>query len=322
MLIRRIIRRLPIWVVLIGLLSPVGAWSQSRLDSIRTLLENAPVQEKVYLHLDNNCYYKGDTIWYRSYVVRADNLDYTDMSHILYVELLSPDGLVVKREGIIVSPDGYGDGNFVLQDSLYSGYYEIRAYTRWMLNFCVTEHPYGRKDREYFYNSDMAHDFFRQFGTTYSRVFPVYERPDSLGDYSQKYIVSRPKTRIEKEEKERLEVHFYPEGGHLIADTRCAVAFEVLNEEGEHIDIDGMVELSDKPGTLRIHPEHQGRGLFYLTVPEGRQAEASFTYHDKTYTFDLPKAERTGCALHVETTPQTTTAHTTLTVVILERLRR
>ena len=286
--------------------------AQNSLDDISRRLRDAPVQEKVYLHLDNTSYYKGDTIWYKSYVVRADSLTYSDMSHILYVELLSPDGLVVKREGIIVSPDGYGDGNFVLQDSLYSGYYEIRAYTRWMLNFCVTEHPYGRKDREYFYNSDMAHDFFRQFGTTYSRVFPVYERPDSLGDYSQKYIVSRPKTRIEKEEKERLEVHFYPEGGHLIADTRCAVAFEVLNEEGEHIDIDGMVELSDKSGTLRIRPEHQGRGLFYLTVPEGRQAEASFTYHDKTYTFDLPKAERTGCALRIESTPQTTTAHITL----------
>ena len=108
------------------------------------MLERAPVQEKVYLHLDNNCYFKGDTIWYKSYVVRADNLDYTDMSHILYVELLSPDGLVVERQNIIVSPDGYGDGNFALKDSLYSGYYELRAYTRWMLNFRVTEHPYGR----------------------------------------------------------------------------------------------------------------------------------------------------------------------------------
>ena len=68
------------------LLTPSLLFSQSRLDSIRRMLEQAPVQEKVYLHLDNNCYYKGDTIWYKSYVVRADNLDYTDMSHILYVE--------------------------------------------------------------------------------------------------------------------------------------------------------------------------------------------------------------------------------------------
>ena len=220
------------------------------IDSIRRMLEQAPVQEKVYLHLDNNCYYKGDTIWYKSYVVRADNLDYTDMSHILYVELLSPDGLVVERQNIIVSPDGYGDGNFTLKDSLYSGYYELRAYTRWMLNFRVTEHSYGRKDREYFYNRQMARDFFRQFGTVYSRVVPVYERPDSAGDYAQKYIVSRPKTRIEKELKESLKVDFYPEGGHLIAGTRCRVAFEVHDEEGQQVDIEGAVRIpgrSDSP---------------------------------------------------------------------------
>ena len=295
-------------MLLVGLVGPAGA--QGRLDNIYQILEQAPVQEKVYLHLDNTSYYKGDTIWYKSYVVRADSLTYSDMSRILYVELLSPDGLVVKRENIIISPNGYSDGNFVLQDSLYSGYYEIRAYTRWMLNFCVTEHPYGRKDREFFYNKDMARDFFRKFGTVYSRVFPVYERPDSIGDYSQKYIVSRPKTRIEKELKAKLEVRFYPEGGHLIAGTRCAVAFEAVNEEGEHIDISGQVTTGDNSQTIRT--EHQGRGQFFLTVPEGKDAEASFVYHGKTYYFDLPKAERMGCALHVETSPQSTTADITL----------
>ena len=32
-----------------------------------------PVQEKVYLHFDNNCYFLGDTIWYKAYVVLADD---------------------------------------------------------------------------------------------------------------------------------------------------------------------------------------------------------------------------------------------------------
>ena len=68
-----------ILILLVGLMCPASVFSQSRLDSIRHRLEQAPVQEKVYLHLDNNCYFKGDTIWYKSYVVRADNLDYTDM---------------------------------------------------------------------------------------------------------------------------------------------------------------------------------------------------------------------------------------------------
>ena len=279
---------------------PASVFSQSRLDSIRQRLEQAPVQEKVYLHLDNNCYFKGDTIWYKSYVVRADNLGYTDMSHILYVELLSPDGLVVERQNIIVSPDGYGDGNFALKDSLYSGYYELRAYTRWMLNFRVTEHPYGRKDREYFYNREMARDFFRQFGTVYSRVVPVYERPDSAGDYAQKYIVNRPKTRVEKELKENLLVDFYPEGGHLVAGTRCRVAFEVRNEEGELIDIEGAVRLGDKTDSLRIRTIHQGRGVFMVDVPQDGRLRARFTYHGKDYRFDLPKAEDAGCALRLD----------------------
>ena len=284
------------------LATTVKASSQARLDSIRSLLENAPVQEKVYLHLDNNCYYKGDTIWYKSYVVRADNLDYTDMSHILYVELLSPDGLVVERQNIIVSPDGYGDGNFALKDSLYSGYYELRAYTRWMLNFRVTEHDYGRKDREYFYNKEMARDFFRQFGTVYSRVVPVYERPDSAGDYAQKYIVSRPKTRIEKELKEDLLVNFYPEGGHLVAGTRCRVAFEVHDEEGQQVDIEGAIRIPGRSDSLRIRTTHQGRGVFTVDVPQDGRLRARFTYHGKDYRFDLPKTEDVGCALRLDAT--------------------
>lgn len=273
--------------------------AQTRLDSIVRLLADAPIQEKVYLHLDNTSYYKGDTIWYKSYVVRADSLTYSDMSHILYVELVSPDGLVVERQNIIVSPNGYGDGNFALKDSLYSGYYELRAYTRWMLNFCVTEHDFGRKDREYFYNAQMAHDFFRQFGTVYSRVVPVYERPDSAGEYMQKYILSRPKTRIEKELKDKLLVEFYPEGGHLVENTTCTVAFEARNEEGEYVDIKGKLDIGDSSPPITLETEYQGRGSFRLKVPHG-QPEVTFTYLGKTYHFNLPKTEKKGCALHLD----------------------
>jgi hypothetical protein len=289
----------------------LAATAQSRLDGIARRLANAPVQEKVYLHLDNTCYYKGDTIWYKSYVVRADDLHYTDMSHILYVELVSPDGLVVERQSVIVSADGHGDGNFALKDSLYSGYYELRAYTRWMLNFCVTEHFYTRKDRDQFYNRQMAQDFFRQYGTIYSRVVPVYERPDSLGDYLQKYIVSRPKTRLDKELKEQLKVNFYPEGGHLVAGTRSTVAFEALSEEGEQIDISGTLEVDDGK-TVNISTEHQGRGLFTVDVPESGRMKARFRYHDKDYSFDLPKAEKQGCALHLNATGKELKADITL----------
>ena len=274
--------------------APLSAQAQDQLTRIEQQLGDAPVQEKVYLHLDNNCYYKGDDIWYKAYVVRADDNAYTDMSRLLYVELVSPDGMLVERQTVVVSADGHGQGSFNLTDSLYSGYYELRAYTRWMMNFCVTEHPAQRRVKEHFYNERMANDFFRLFGTVYSRVVPVYERPETKGDYTQKYIISRPKARLDKEVEQGLSVSFYPEGGHLIAGTRCSVAFEAMNEEGEQVDVEGRV------GFTTVKTEHQGRGAFTIDVPSEGNLQAVFNYGGRQCSFKLPKIEKAGCALTVK----------------------
>ena len=89
--------------LLLLVLSIVAAVANANgFDDLQQALEqNAQVQEKVYLHTDNTCYFVGDTLWYKAYVLRADNLQPTDMSRLLYVELLSPDGLVVERQRII-----------------------------------------------------------------------------------------------------------------------------------------------------------------------------------------------------------------------------
>ena len=278
-------------LLMMFLLMAVSVAAQDRLSAIERQLKTAPVQEKVYLHLDNNCYYKGDNIWYKAYVVRADNNRFTDMSRLLYVELLSPDGLLVERQTVMVGLEGHGEGCFTLTDSLYSGYYEVRAYTRWMLNFCVSQHPANRISRELFYIPQMADDFYRQFGTVHSRVVAVYERPEEKGAYDQKVMLSRPKTRLDKELKSRLSVTFYPEGGHLIAGTRATVAFEAVDEEGQQVEVQGMVN------GVSIRTEHQGRGSFSIDVPESGKLKAVFHYQDKDYTFTLPDVEKSGCAL-------------------------
>ena len=105
---------------------------QRRMSLFGTMLP----QEKVYVHLDNTCYFVGDTIWYKGYVTRSDKGTLTDMSKILYVELLTPDGFLVERQQLEM-PNGTANGTFVLTDSLYAGYYELRAYTRWMLNLSL-----------------------------------------------------------------------------------------------------------------------------------------------------------------------------------------
>ena len=153
----------------------------NRLKSFGTKLP----QEQVFLHMDNNCYYLGDTIFYKAYVRRSDNGHPTNLSGILYCELLNDDGFLVERQ-MIPLEKGEGHGNFALADTaLYAGYYELRAYTKWQLNWGVTEQPHSRWAEEYFFNKDMAEDYYRDYEKLYSRVFPVYNRPASPGDFSQ-----------------------------------------------------------------------------------------------------------------------------------------
>ena len=68
-------------------------------------------QEQVFLHMDNSSYYLGDTIFYKAYVRRADNGRPTNLSGILYCELLNNDGFLVERQ-MIPLDKGEGYGNF------------------------------------------------------------------------------------------------------------------------------------------------------------------------------------------------------------------
>lgn len=264
------------------------------LDNLETLLRDQPqIHEKIYVHTDNSSYFIGDTLWYKAYVVRADNLQPTNMSKLLYVELLTPDGYLVERQHVVVSGNGLTCGQFALPDSLYSGYYEIRAYTRWQLNFNVTKKDYTSDDRLKFYGSQAADDFFRNFEGLYSRVLPVYQKPKKAGDYTDRYMSRRPKQRVLKE-KISLHCNFFPEGGQLVEGVPGRVAFEITDNNGQQLDIEGT--LSDG---RKIRPSHMGRGFFSVT-PGASPLKAAFEWNGKQYTFPLPKAHYTGASLALD----------------------
>ena len=92
-------------------------------------------QEKVYLHLDNTAYFQGETIWYAASVVNASTLGEA-ASKVLYVELLSPTGVVLKQQKLKVV-DGRCHGSFTLIDNAVQeavekrgviGYYPTELY--------------------------------------------------------------------------------------------------------------------------------------------------------------------------------------------------
>ena len=117
------------WVGLQSYAQGPDFWQFEGLDTLYRKVKGFGVglpQEKAYLHLDNTCYFLGDTIWYKGYVTRSDRGTLTDLSKILYVELLTPDGYSVERQQLEME-DGTAHGMFVLKDTLYAGYYELGA---------------------------------------------------------------------------------------------------------------------------------------------------------------------------------------------------
>lgn len=142
-------------------------------DKVAAYARKTP-QEIVSVHMDNTCYFLGDTIWYKAYVVREGKMIPSDISGVLYAELLNQDGYLVERQMLRLQ-DGQAHGSFCIPDTAYAGYYELRAYTRWQLNWGVHEYPHPKATNRWFLNKDMAREFYRNYDKLYSRVFPVYD---------------------------------------------------------------------------------------------------------------------------------------------------
>ena len=273
-------------------------------------------QEKVFVHMDNTCYFLGDTIWFAAYTRRTNTDQPSRISRVLYAELWNHDGYLVERK-LIEMKDGRGHGFFALPDTLYSGYFELRAYTRWQLNWGQTEHYHSWFTEYSFYNKAMAKDFFRDYEKLYSRVFPVYDKPKEEGDFYRD-MTFRPLRRYFKSEPKEpeLRLSLFPEGGNLVAGVPCRVAFEAATSEGEvregtlSINCNNKrVRIKDDRGeeVMAVRTENRGRTTFIFTPEEGKKYEAIFTPDEQpkdakrplTVSQDIKAVKAEGVALQV-----------------------
>jgi len=327
-----------------------------------------PVQEKVYLHFDNNCYFLGDTIWYKAYVVLADDNSPEPLSRILYVELLNEQGYLMERQQLEINKLGQADGYFAISDTTFAGYYEVRAYTKWMLNFgyepceswcryswfgCCEDQglvaldlnksgfpsftrimwyagagsfvkvPESSTFSDFYgivalspdscvptinteYNTGVSIDSenerknYRDYHNLFSRVIPVYSRPDTAANYMRKIMPTKITVGDYqvKWKTPEFDVKFYPEGGYLLAGHKCRIAWEAMNQQLERLNVSGVL-LEDGEPIDSVRPIHAGRGLITLNVKHGRKYKVRFEFGKDKFTFDLPKAFEQGVALHV-----------------------
>lgn len=272
-------------VYLFTVFAVFGMTAQTRVDSValRAMqIGRVMQQERVYLHFDNTAYYLGETVWFKAYVsFGADNRP-SILSKILYVELVAPEGYVVETKKYKLDDNGCCHGEFELKPLLLSGYYEVRAYTRYMLNW----------DKE----------------AVFSRVFPVFDKVNA-DNWDFKNMLDRQRSFLQdgkwiSHELPEVTLDFYPESGHLVNGLPSRVAFELRENDGlfseEKIRIYKNKEL-----VVETAPVHQGKGVFEFTPVEGAEYHAEVAVKNekgksKKYRFDLPEIAEEGVVMGVK----------------------
>ena len=239
-----------------------------------TYNQNYP-REKVYLHLDNNAYLTGDSIWYKAYVVSNSTLKATDVSKVLYVELLDESGRMMHRQTLKIDDQGGCNGCLPLQRPVRDGYYEVRAYTRAMLNW-----------------SEDAY---------FSRVIPVFSLQGEklhISEVDKKWeLAHNAKREFSFGKKDKHRLSFFPEGGHRVNGHTQRIAYSLTDGNGRYsTDTLFVYDKQDCLITMSA-PLHEGRGTFLLT-PEIKDG---YVIVGKN-RFDLPHAQSMGYSMRVDMT--------------------
>lgn len=239
-------------------------------------------QEKVYLHFDNTGYFMGETIWFKAYVVNPMTNRPNILSRVLYVELLTPEGRVLQTHKLKIE-NGQTNGQLSLKDILHPGFYEVRAYTALMLNW--PDAP------------------------VFSRVFPIFNAPESEGRdmYKDPYMTPIPRSerqpdmRVQAPKAEKVNVQFFPEGGNLILGVANQVAYKATDKQGNPIAFSGTIYNSQNEQITTTQTTHQGMGRFTFTPAEGESYRLEMSDEKgKSHLFDLPVAETKGFAMTVD----------------------
>ncbi len=264
------------------------------MDRLLAFSKSIP-QEKVYVHMDNTSYFQGDTIWFTAYTRQTNTGGPSNVSSVLYVELLNNDGYLVERK-LIEMKEGRGSGFFALNKMIqYSGFYELRAYTRWQLNWGEHEHEHPSYFGLMYRDKASEREFFRDYDKLYSRVFPVYDKPLAPGDYRRDMTLRVLRREFRNDpDKRSLRLSLFPEGGNLVAGCENRVAFEAAMSDGEQVD--GILTI----GNDTAKQVHRGRGVFSIVPQKGMEREVTFVASNgEKVSAKLPKAETEGVAIKV-----------------------
>jgi hypothetical protein len=229
--------------------------------NLKILLANH-ITEKSYLHFDKPYYAAGDTIYFKAYVTLGDQFKLSNLSHILRVDFIGVNSEIIRSIKLNLM-DGVAWGDFAIADSVPKGNYRVRAYTNWMRN--------------------MGDDNLLE------QVIPIGSLNSITGT-----------TKLTLRKQPAIDVQFFPEGGELLQNVNCKVAFKAIDNNGKGVNINGIVADNNGKQITQFKSGHLGMGYFYLKPELGRMYTAKITAENgRTKDANLPLSNQKGLILSV-----------------------
>lgn len=222
---------------------------------------NSTFTEKLFVHTDKEYYLSGELMWFKIYAIDGATNQPLRFSKICYVEILDSANTPVLQAKVAMN-DAAGNGSFDIPQSVRSGNYKLRAYSRWMKNF----------DAHGFFEKDIA-------------ILNINKLPGNSGSP----IGLQP----------TIKIGLFPEGGNLLSGVDNRVAFKLYDNAGSGHSFKSYL-ISGTDTVQELIPVHNGAGTFNFTPLQGQHyAVVVRPSSGKPFIQELPAIYNEGAVMQV-----------------------
>lgn len=232
----------PILPVLLAVSNPVrcGAQFAAVTDTLAVIKTHPMVSgpEWALMITDRQTYIAGDHIWYSMHV-RTPEAGKATPSIIGYAELLNRSNMPVSQSRILLNGNGHGAGMMALSDTLSSGDYLLRGYTRAMI-------PYGPE----------------QYFSKLIRVLNPYSNNTNY-------------YRLSLGEPSGSRVELFTESGVTVPGAENRVVAKVTGDDGKGRAAEVVLSMPDGTPSDTIVTDMTGLGFALVSLPESGTMKAT-----------------------------------------------
>jgi TonB-dependent Receptor Plug Domain len=228
---------------------------QNKLDSFSAKYITAvrmQQKQKIYMVTDKSVYVAGEKIWFKAFLLNSTSQRINAKSSFLFADLVNEKDSVIKLL-VLDAANKQLNAHIALPDSLPTGYYWLRGYTR---QIAATD-------------------------TNSICVTPLYIINKITGDN-----FAKPKKSSNKKDSIPA-IKFYPEGGSIITGVNTTVALCISNTDGSPMVTNGYIKDNRDTIIASFTTNKYGLGKFEFEPSGYRKYRAVIIQNGKPVNYPL-----------------------------------